>query len=439
MSTTLPHRIKALLTKLNRIHSTSERTPHYLKAHINVLHNNIAYLLNELLKSPPPSPRESIKIENVLINLDRHLNIIEIACDFSKTTNKAFLFFTFKSIKDIYRHINILFHKNKTEIELKTLIFLHPYEEFCERYLRLEESVLEPIRSSLSMIPSTYLDTHIIYIPRTTPNKPSEWPPLIHEIGHTIFQGKSSPILEELLENTLHKITDEATKKSLLSYIEETICDLIASAYLGPAYTLKLLEEYKAITAWGREHPPIYIRCEIMKDIYQEITQSKNTEALSDLWNICQNTLQKSLNEIRKIIPENKEKRYFEDIFKEIIRQITEKKLKNILINMTKELNNLIEAYIKEKEETQNINLLTRLKEISQEQKTLNKTVDKLRPFLESTTLNIQVIVALAPIIIHTTNPPYRATINELILDTIKRSIIKQVWLKIDQTSKKQD
>ena len=443
MSSILYYRINSLLGKIDRIYSVSERVPYYLRNPIISFCGNLSRLLEELRGTCSSfSEKMCIDIEHRLVALSNFLNIIEIACDFAKSANRTFLFFVYKSFYDIYRLVNMSSHKDEGRTRVSTLIFLYPYEEFCERYLQLED-YLEPIRSSLSLTPSVRLDVHIIYIPRATPNQPSGWLPIVHEMAHTLFRGKSrsslSMLLNELIEMLVKVIDDKFVLRTvvLVNYMEEVICDLIASSCLGPAYILRLFDDYKSITYWSVDHPPTYVRCEIVSKVYQAILQDVNAHILSELWDVCQKKFRDELERIITLSESEKEKRLRTLLYKIVDKLIQVEELRNMLISMIEELEECMRAYVERKEEEWKFNepLFDILKTAIQKQRDISEVVDTLRPFLESTLYDIRVIVALAPLMVYSVKQQQRMTLEDLILDTIRRSIIKQAWLNVKGVS----
>jgi len=246
-------------------------------------------------------------------------------------------------------------------------------------------------------------------------------------------------LLNELIEMLVKVIDDKFVLRTvvLVNYMEEVICDLIASSCLGPAYILRLFDDYKSITYWSVDHPPTYVRCEIVSKVYQAILQDVNAHILSELWDVCQKKFRDELERIITLSESEKEKRLRTLLYKIVDKLIQVEELRNMLISMIEELEECMRAYVERKEEEWKFNepLFDILKTAIQKQRDISEVVDTLRPFLESTLYDIRVIVALAPLMVYSVKQQQRMTLEDLILDTIRRSIIKQAWLNVKGVS----
>ncbi len=216
----------------------------------------------------------------------------------------------------------------------------------------------------------------------------SPWPLMAHEAGHAVLlHSNYLRIIEEAVRKEISESVN--MREAYISYVSEVLADLIASTFITRFFADALEVEFSKVSAtqkWGRDHPPLKLRVDIVR----------STPDLSELERKYQND-PKAL------------------------------KLLNVLKDLEDRTNILTRLSFHYREMA--LSLEENARRIQQDISTLDEGQALLKLASTKTYNDPLEVIALAPALVGASNIRQpRRVVEELLLDTYRRLIIKQIY-----------
>ena len=203
-------------------------------------------------------------------------------------------------IKDILEFI-----PNKRRPEMVSVILSNDYS-FLETDLSF---YLQSVLHSTNIRVAFQEKTPAVFLPKIERDNPLNWAVLVHECGHTDYQG-----IEKIFEGgrLIPDGIDTTAKNMLHNWAEEIYCDIFATEILGPAYLASFVTfALMSAAAGGAEmvtmtHPADIVRICIIRDVLEKkdikVSLAKGWSGYDNVTSFYYNLLEECANVYRKYL-----------------------------------------------------------------------------------------------------------------------------------------
>lgn len=263
-------------------------------------------------------------LDGVLANLKAVLERLSEAKTLDKWERLAVirrLSDTFDSLSDLHTQLQFIYGawvRPETNVFIKDILEFIPGERRPETvsvipsndYSFLETDLsfyLQSVLHSANIKVAFQEKTPTVFLPKIERDNPLNWAILVHECGHTDYEG-----IEKIFEGDrlIPNGIDTSAKNMLRKWAEEIYCDIFATEILGPAYLASFATfALMSAGAGGAEiatmtHPADIVRICIIRDILEKkgikVRLTKGWSGYDDVTSFFYNLLEECANVYRK-------------------------------------------------------------------------------------------------------------------------------------------